>query len=269
MSQGKYTTIGLAGAVFLLFGCAEYRLDEFDHMTLQGTDFDKTLARGYADLARMEERNYDTMDASYFAGKAIEAGKGRTVMPENPTDWNICPEKRPELMQSHQRLINALQKGARNDVPIAAAEAQVFQDCWIEETDEGWGRNYTRMCRDGFMEKMAIVESIMNQEESPAFVVLFNLDSAVIDAEGMRVIDKAVQASRTQQGFKIHVLGRTDRIGKKGYNQNLSFRRAEAVKQALIARGIPVTEVQAKGLGETPGKRIESENRRADILWVK
>lgn len=266
MSQTKYITMGLAGTLFLLAGCVEDKLDELDHMTLHGTDFDQSLARGYSDLAHMEHRHNDDDDASYFADKGIEAAKGRMVMPENPRDWDLCPAKTPELTQSYQRLLNALQKGARSDVPIATAEAQVYYDCWVEETDEGW-HNHTRMCRDGFMEKIGIVESILNQEESPAFVVLFGLNSATIDAEGMKVIDRAVLAARTQKGFSIHVLGRTDRIGKKGYNKTLSAQRAEAVRQALIARGVPVTFV--KGLGETPGHYSEPDNRRADILWTK
>lgn len=272
MSQKSYMAMGLAGTLLLLAGCAEYKLDELDHMTFQGTDFQKTLARNYADLAHMEDRYDDDEDADYFADKAIQAGRGMDVMPEDPRDWSIGDSCMPDLTQSYQRLMNALQKGARNDVPIAAGEAQVFYDCWVEEADEGWmsyhrHHLHQRMCRDGFMEKIGIVESIMNQEESPAFVVLFDLNSATIDAEGMRVIEKAVETSRTQKGFTVHVLGRTDRIGRKGYNKSLSARRAEAVRQALIARGVPVT--QTKALGETPGKYVEPDNRRADILWVK
>lgn len=48
----------------------------------------------------------------------------------------------------------------------------------------------------------------------------------------------------------IRVVGYTDNIGSTAYNQDLSERRARAVRQVLVDDGMPATRLSAEGRGE-------------------
>jgi OOP family OmpA-OmpF porin len=58
----------------------------------------------------------------------------------------------------------------------------------------------------------------------------------------------------TLQGAKLGVIlaiGHTDRKGTKAYNQKLSERRAAAVKNYLVGKGIAPNRIHADGKGES------------------
>ncbi len=81
---------------------------------------------------------------------------------------------------------------------------------------------------------------------------LFGFDSDSLTAQGRRSVDALVQRVKAaSQVQMIAVTGYTDRIGADAYNRNLSQRRAEAVRAALIAGGVPSTAIVAEGRGES------------------
>lgn len=49
----------------------------------------------------------------------------------------------------------------------------------------------------------------------------------------------------------IVVTGHTDRFGSEQYNQKLSERRAQAVKDYLVSKNIQIGRIDAEGKGET------------------
>jgi OOP family OmpA-OmpF porin len=62
------------------------------------------------------------------------------------------------------------------------------------------------------------------------------------------------------------VQGHADRLGSARHNQHLSERRAEAVRDYLVAKGVPVENIQAVGLGTSmPQTSCAQMNRRALI----
>ena len=81
---------------------------------------------------------------------------------------------------------------------------------------------------------------------------LFAFDSDSLTAQGRRSVDALMQRIKAaSQVQMIAVTGYTDRIGADDYNRNLSQRRAEAVRAALIAGGVPPMAIVAEGRGET------------------
>ncbi len=81
---------------------------------------------------------------------------------------------------------------------------------------------------------------------------LFDFDKAVLKPEGMAAIDSQVVAKLAQMK-KIEVVlvtGHTDRIGSEEYNQKLSERRADAVRDYLVSKGVDKTKIETIGLGE-------------------
>jgi len=99
---------------------------------------------------------------------------------------------------------------------------------------------------------------------------MFAFDSAVLTPEGRRNVDALLQqvrdASRVQT---IQVIGYTDRIGSDRYNLVLSQRRAEAVRAALIAGGVPAAAIIAEGRGKAdPLVQCEQAQRKALIVCL-
>ncbi|MCL1867468.1 MAG: OmpA family protein, partial [Paludibacter sp.] len=51
-------------------------------------------------------------------------------------------------------------------------------------------------------------------------------------------------------GSKIKIIGHTDAIGTDAYNQALSLDRATTVKNYLVSKGIPASDITVAGMGE-------------------
>jgi OOP family OmpA-OmpF porin len=80
---------------------------------------------------------------------------------------------------------------------------------------------------------------------------LFAFDKSVLKPEGMAALDGFVNQLSGVQFQSIFVTGHTDRFGGDEYNQKLSERRANAVKDYLVSRNVEASRVKAEGKGET------------------
>jgi len=100
---------------------------------------------------------------------------------------------------------------------------------------------------------------------------LFDFDKSVVRPDGKRAIDEALSKIRGVDVEMVIATGHTDSIGSDKYNQRLSERRANAVKEYLVSKGIPSSKVTTIGKGESQpvatNKTAEGrqKNRRVDI----
>lgn len=80
---------------------------------------------------------------------------------------------------------------------------------------------------------------------------LFAFDKASLTPEGRQVLDDLAVELRDQgdQRHAVRIVGYTDRLGSEAYNQKLSQRRADAVMNHLVARGVPAGRIRAEGRG--------------------
>ncbi len=79
---------------------------------------------------------------------------------------------------------------------------------------------------------------------------LFDFNKAVLRPEGKAKLDDVVAKSKAIKLEVILAVGHTDRIGGDAYNQKLSEKRAAAVKEYLVAKGIEANRVYTEGKGE-------------------
>ncbi len=111
--------------------------------------------------------------------------------------------------------------------------------------------------------------------------VNFAFDKSIVTKADDAELQKAIDFVRKYPGAKVELAGYTDGIGTEQYNQKLSERRAEAVKQYLINEGaVDKATITAKGYGKSnpiaPNKtkngkdnpKGRAENRRVEILIV-
>lgn len=105
----------------------------------------------------------------------------------------------------------------------------------------------------------------------PQFIVFFGLGSAELVPEALRVIGDAAGAAKEFGAASVQIVAHTDSSGSNTANLRLSERRANAVRAALEANGIPGANITASGRGEgelmvNTGDGIkEPQNRRATI----
>jgi OOP family OmpA-OmpF porin len=108
-------------------------------------------------------------------------------------------------------------------------------------------------------------------EQIAGQTVEFDVDSATINPRGVALLDKLVPILQSNPRVKIEIGGHTDNTGDPGYNIDLSRRRASAVRQYLMSRGVAEKRLTAVGYGQekpfadngTPQGRLK--NRRIEF----
>ncbi|MEO8629959.1 MAG: OmpA family protein [Betaproteobacteria bacterium] len=78
----------------------------------------------------------------------------------------------------------------------------------------------------------------------------FDFNKAILKSKGKTKLDELVAQLADAKYDTILVTGHTDRIGSSNYNLNLSERRAVAVKDYLVAKGVPPDHIAAEGKGK-------------------
>ncbi len=101
------------------------------------------------------------------------------------------------------------------------------------------------------------------------FLVFFDFDRATLTPAGRRVIEEAVMAYQRDQTSAIVVRGYTDAVGTAAYNLELSHRRAAAVYEYMIEKGVAARDMgvdwQGKNNLRVPTEKREPQNRRVEI----
>jgi OOP family OmpA-OmpF porin len=80
--------------------------------------------------------------------------------------------------------------------------------------------------------------------------VLFGFDRAELRDEGRQKLDEIADGLKDAQVNEIVAIGHTDRIGSESYNAKLSERRAGAVKEYLVQKGVSQERIVVEGQGE-------------------
>jgi len=81
---------------------------------------------------------------------------------------------------------------------------------------------------------------------------LFGFDKAVVKISSKRTLDGVAEKINANPEIEVvMVTGHTDKLGSDKYNQKLSERRANAVKDYLVSKGVDPKRLSAIGKGET------------------
>lgn len=102
--------------------------------------------------------------------------------------------------------------------------------------------------------------------------VLFDTGKSTLKPGAVGTVDRLGEFLRKSPDRAVTIEGHTDSVGTDDYNLVLSDARANAVKAALISRGVPSTQVIAMGKGEsTPVASNDNsagrqQNRRVEII---
>jgi OOP family OmpA-OmpF porin len=115
------------------------------------------------------------------------------------------------------------------------------------------------------------IERKVQQKTTLAADALFDFDKAVLKPEGKAAIDDAVSKFGNVRIDSITATGHTDGIGTDAYNDKLGLRRAQAVKDYMVSKGIPADKIQVDSKGkrqpvaDNKTKEGRAKNRRVEI----
>ena len=278
--------LGLGLAVTLGACSTASNVDTLNQTGATGSAFTKALTEEYRQIAKFErDEMSDWQDATYFADKGLRAAGGATVKPERLEDWNLPSDKTEELSQARASLIDAFNQNARRDHPDLAGHAQGRFDCWMEQQEENHQPEDIADCREAFYQAMSDLDAAMNdgqQEAAPEpepdpmepeqVMVFFGFDEATINVSQQAKVREAVRLATQMEDASFSVTGHADTTGSAEYNQALSLRRAENVRDALVARGVEADAISIAARGESQpanqtGDGVRSqENRRVEIV---
>jgi outer membrane protein OmpA-like peptidoglycan-associated protein len=102
--------------------------------------------------------------------------------------------------------------------------------------------------------------------------VLFDTGRAELNPGSSRKLDQLAQFLSEHKERRVQIDGFTDSVGSDSYNEELSRRRAEAVKSALLVRGIDASRISTQGYGkaypvanntDSGGRQL---NRRVEVV---
>jgi outer membrane protein OmpA-like peptidoglycan-associated protein len=102
--------------------------------------------------------------------------------------------------------------------------------------------------------------------------VLFDTNRSELNPGAGRKLDQLAQFLNEHKDRRVQIDGFTDSVGTDSYNEELSRRRADAVKSALLSRGIDSSRISTEGYGkafpvannsDSGGRQL---NRRVEVV---
>lgn len=122
--------------------------------------------------------------------------------------------------------------------------------------------------------RQAPTPAVMKTLNDYAKTILFHTGKASIQDESEAVLVNITAILKEYPNSKFHIDGHTDSVGAKSSNQILSERRANTVRDFLIANGIDASRLNARGFGEdnpidnnktSAGRK---NNRRVEVVLI-
>lgn len=137
-------------------------------------------------------------------------------------------------------------------------------DFEIKEKDKGSTINKVIV-----LDKIAVDKTVVLKN------IFFDFNKATLRPESMIEIDKIYRLMVDNPTIELEISGHTDNIGSASVNKSLSSRRAEAVVNELVRRGIDKDRLVSRGYGfDRPAQSNDTaegraQNRRTEFKIIK
>lgn len=122
---------------------------------------------------------------------------------------------------------------------------------------------------------VVVVQSKVSVVAPMSFSGFFATSGASLTSKAKTQLNDYVEYLNENTDAKVKVLGHTDSRGAASFNQRLSLKRANSVKDYLNSKGVSANRIETVGMGESNpvasnmSKVGRAENRRVDLEIVK
>ena len=231
---------------------------------------------GCPDIDNDQDQIVDALDACPDQAEDLDGFEDQNGCPDIDNDGDLivdfidkCPDQ-PETVNGYKD---------EDGCPDADSDGDGIpdgEDACPREAETVNGYQDQDGCPD---EVPAPAQQLQQTENSATAIVLqgvnFASGKAELTPESRPVLDEVANSLILDATAVIEIRGYTDNVGKAETNQLLSERRAEAVRQYLIDKGIDASRITAIGFGsrypiadnKSPDGR--AKNRRIEFIRVK
>jgi outer membrane protein OmpA-like peptidoglycan-associated protein len=220
---------------------------------------DKTEVDHYAYLAA--QKTLIARETALMNGALEEISRGETERQQVMLDV-----RRAEAQRSEQRATNALEDAQRERV--AATEARAGAETARMSAEE------SRLRAEELAKKVSELEARPTDRGLVLTLgdVLFDFGQATLKPGGMQTVNQLGDFLNEYPERHILIEGFTDNIGSEAFNEALSTRRAENVKNALMTKGVRSDRIRIKGYGiqypvaNNATEEGRRQNRRVEVV---
>jgi len=145
----------------------------------------------------------------------------------------------------------------------------------VADKDDKCPNEVGTVANNGCPEIVLPTQEVMDKLNSYSRTILFNTGKSNFQKQSYEVLQNITAILKEYPDANFSLEGHTDSVGAKSSNKLLSERRANAVRDYLIANGIHSDRLTAKGFGEdfpidsNATRNGRANNRRTDIKLVK
>ena len=95
-----------------------------------------------------------------------------------------------------------------------------------------------------------MTQALATKQHYDLYGIRFDLEKATIQRDADALLDDIAAALRNFPEWRLRITGHTDTTGTPASNEKLSMDRANAIKQALVSRGVAATRLETVGMGQ-------------------
>jgi outer membrane protein OmpA-like peptidoglycan-associated protein len=217
--------------------------------------------------------SYKTKDLAYVAQRKSEKAGALGAMAADKAK----KDKANVAFQNKQTEIVKQGKQDLSDSEKQTAEARAESDKQAEiarQTKQELSDSEKRTA--AAMAALASLATVKEEERGLVITlsggVLFRSAESTLLSSAQVKLDQVAKALLDVRARNLIVEGHTDSQGSTSYNQGLSQRRADAVRDYLVQRGYPADRIQARGMGKShpiadnASPEGRANNRRVEIV---
>ena len=225
------------------------------HVNFQGLNFTATAG---LQIALGKKR----VHADWYGIKREDKDDDKKVAQNEKTVNNHITRGGSDVAANGQRIENDKNALANNNVNNANDS---------DSDDEGDVNNSNIASNQNTTTNNIIVESVDPAKEriEKGYVnAYFGFDSSEPQDGSLWAVGFVANYLKQNPDAKLNIIGYTDQVGNAGYNEKLSKKRADAVKQLLVEMGVDTSRLVSEGKGIDKGAKSSSAGARKLVRRV-